>query len=62
MLVSLIRNVFNVVTQKSKYLTKYASNLANFFLLYMEEYYLISIAIVVQQNTFFWGSMPPKPP
>ena len=31
------------VTRKSKYLTKYSSNLANFFLLCMGEYYLTSI-------------------
>ena len=31
---------------------KYLSNRANMFLSYMEEFYLISIAIVVTQNIF----------
>ena len=44
--------MFNAVTQKSKYLTKYSSNHVRFFISYMEEYYLTNITIVVTQSIF----------
>ena len=45
-------NVFNVVTQKCQNLPMYLSNRTSIFLSYTEEFYLITIAIVVTRNVF----------
>ena len=52
MLTTRLHMLHVVVTQKCQNLPKYLSNRANIFFVFMEEFYLISIAIVVTQNIF----------